>query len=446
MRLRMTSGFVSLAAAVAFCSGAWAATITVDVETDGTGDAGDCELQDAILAANNNVAVDGCAAGSGDDRIVFNASVANIVLNANLPEITENLEIAGRGKDVLTIDGNQSFRQFKSTGLPTGAARVTIRDIELKDGHSTEIGGCILLQNFDFVLLEDVLVNGCESQTNGGGASILSSVSDSEAIIRRSTFENNTTELSNGALNIGVDVAQIEDSTFNNNTAPNTGRRGGAVGVGLSTILTITRSTFWGNSASGGGTAITTASASPNITIRHSTLTQNSCTGTSAAHACGAIYNSARMSLENTVVALNLESNPNHDQADVVNASGTLVTAGHNFIGQNDGAAAVFPAGQQPNGDVAGTSGAPLDPQLGTLMPNGGITSTALPQPTSPLIDQGSCPGEEFDQRGFGNAATNLRPVLAGGVTPADDGCDIGAVEAFSVRITPLFKHGFETP
>lgn len=64
------------------------------------------------------------------------------------------------------------------------------------------------------------------------------------------------------------------------------------------------------------------------------------------------------------------------------------------------------------NGNIVG-----LDPSLGELGNNGGITSTILPQPRSLAIDSGSNPSNLlFDQRGFDR-------TLGGGT-------DIGAVES----------------
>lgn len=51
-----------------------AATITVDSTSSGFSNDGNCTLHEAVQAANTNVAVDQCAAGSGPDRIEFAAA------------------------------------------------------------------------------------------------------------------------------------------------------------------------------------------------------------------------------------------------------------------------------------------------------------------------------------------------------------------------------------
>lgn len=94
---------VSLFAVVAIFSGlviaaglipaneARAATITVDTNNDElefTGGPGDCSLREAIVSANDNVAVDGCEVGSQIDTDVI-----------SLPAATYNLVIPGEGEN-----------------------------------------------------------------------------------------------------------------------------------------------------------------------------------------------------------------------------------------------------------------------------------------------------------------------------------------------------------
>jgi hypothetical protein len=73
------------------------------------------------------------------------------------------------------------------------------------------------------------------------------------------------------------------------------------------------------------------------------------------------------------------------------------------------------------------------DPILGDLADNGGIGETMLPEPTSPVIDQGSADAQDIDdedQRGLDRPAFFADTSNA----PLGDGADIGAVE---VQIAP---------
>jgi hypothetical protein len=126
---------------------------------------------------------------------------------------------------------------------------------------------------------------------------------------------------------------------------------------------------------------------------------------------------------------------------------GTMATEGFNLIGANDCFANNFPPGQpNVNGDQVGTAAAPIDPLLGPLDANGGPTLTYLPQPTSPAIDQGSCPGAAADQRGYGNGSTGVRVVDDPGIVDFADGCDTGAVEVGADDISDLiFADDFES-
>ena len=70
MRPRLWSGGVATGVAVLVsCSPAIAATITVNTSADELTNNGNCSLREALEAANNDTAVDGCAKGSGADTV-----------------------------------------------------------------------------------------------------------------------------------------------------------------------------------------------------------------------------------------------------------------------------------------------------------------------------------------------------------------------------------------
>jgi hypothetical protein len=145
--------------------------------------------------------------------------------------------------------------------------------------------------------------------------------------------------------------------------------------------------------------------------------------------------------LANSLLAGNLDHAVNA-APDVAGAG--IVTAGHNLVGTRHGSAsAAFPAGlPNANADLVGNLGSPLDARLLTLADNGGPSPTVGLDPTSPAIDQGSCAGEAFDQRGYFGPVTHMRVADAGAIN-SDDGCDIGAYEAQAVAPLP-WADGFE--
>lgn len=418
-----------------------ASVITVDTNSDGAADNSLCQLRDAIIAANTDTEVDGCKAGFGADRIEFNGAVSYIFLEADLPEIVDNLEIAGPGRDLLTIDGDDQYRMFL---LSTLVGTFTLRDLTLFQGSSSDAGGCIRVGAIDVLLIEDVRIDSC-SATNGAGLYV-PGAGDQTITLRRMIFYNNVASSSGGGASFVQTncKAVIEDTLFHANRSP----VGAGLLLGSSCNLTISRSTFWGNSGSSYGSAIANVSLAAVLRIEHSTISQNSLTGVVGITDGGAITNGNKLSLLNTVVANNTELNPAHNYKDVYNRnSATTDSEGHNFIGSNEGAEADLPEGSEINGDQIGSDSSPLDPLLGDLMDNGGPTLTSLPDANSLLVDQGSCPGEISDQRGYGNQLAGLRPVDVGGVDNRDDGCDIGATERLGIIVQQLIhEDGFESP
>jgi CSLREA domain-containing protein len=64
------AAFVLWGLVLAYASSpAWASIITVGTSADEQNTDGDCSLREAITAANNEAAVDDCAAGSGEDTL-----------------------------------------------------------------------------------------------------------------------------------------------------------------------------------------------------------------------------------------------------------------------------------------------------------------------------------------------------------------------------------------
>jgi len=95
-RTRILSGFIALlmgTMSLGWTATAYAANIKVDTLIDGSL-AGFCTLSDAFRAAKNDIAVNGCAAGSGPDTITFGVS-------GTINMITYKFVDSG----VITLDG-----------------------------------------------------------------------------------------------------------------------------------------------------------------------------------------------------------------------------------------------------------------------------------------------------------------------------------------------------
>ena len=157
----------------------------------------------------------------------------------------------------------------------------------------------------------------------------------------------------------------VTNSTFNSNQAAQNG--GGIVN---SDAATITNSTFSANTATNFG-AIRNGGT---LDLISSTLTLNS--GTNQG---GGIFNTATANIRNTIIAGNTAPlNPDVD--------GTFTSEGNNLIGNGPGAG--FTNGV--NGDLVGTAGTPINPNLGALAHNGGPTQTHALNVGSPAIDRGN--------------------------------------------------------
>src|SRR5690606_3098704 len=121
-----------------------AETITVNSSADASIDDGDCTLREAVAAAEGDIPVDACTAGSGADEIVFDAALAGqtIALTVNGDTslgnsallITTELTIAGSGVvlDAGTVGRRRHF-------LVTETGKLTLQDIVLTGGGA--VGG-----------------------------------------------------------------------------------------------------------------------------------------------------------------------------------------------------------------------------------------------------------------------------------------------------------------
>ncbi|MEJ2085839.1 MAG: choice-of-anchor Q domain-containing protein, partial [Acidobacteriota bacterium] len=254
------------------------------------------------------------------------------------------------------------------------------------------------------------------------------------------------------ALRLGnneVTVTIIDSLFYGNRASHENGNGGGILALGTTpdVDLTIHNTTFSGNRSNdaGGGLKLI---ANATATITDSTFTGNTANfdGDGFEGGGGISTGSGFVTITNSIVAGNFVDGAS-TATDLENS--TYSSLGYNFIGDNTGAAAAFPAGNpNANDDYVGTGADPLDPLLDPLADNGGPTMSHLPDlAASPVIDTGSCTGSVADQRGFGDPNTLVRIVDAPGVPAVDDGCDVGAVEAFAEAIAgpAIFADGFES-
>jgi CSLREA domain-containing protein/uncharacterized repeat protein (TIGR01451 family) len=337
---------LSLVCGLAAAAPARPASITVDSPADESSTStanGTCTLREAVIAANLDAQVDGCAAGSGADVIV-------------LPAGTYALTLAGADEnDAQTGDLDLGFVTLQGAGAATtvirgggdrvlqvpGWATVTISGVTVEQGAAS-YGGGIYVDGM--LVLSDSVVR---ANLAGAGGGIFNSAGGTVQIVR-STLADNVADGpgGGGAFNLGQMTLTNATVSGNQATSP-MANGGGGIENGLTGTLGLASVTFASNLTPYG--------------LGHG------------------ILSSGTVTLTNTLLA--------HSGASCAGA-GTFATGGHNL----------------ESGDscqLTGTGDLPsTDPSLGTLLDNGGGTPThALPS-ASPAVDAGSsaCPGE--DQRG----------------------------------------------
>ena len=174
--------------------------------------------------------------------------------------------------------------------------------------------------------------------------------------------------------------------------------------------MNVTSSTIHGNtsiSSTGGGIANDALNSGATLSLINSTVA-----GNSASSSGGGIFNAtgATVSAKNTIIGTNTATSAGPD------FNGTLASQGYNLIGNTSGTIITgTTTGNQLN----------INPMLGPLQDNGGLTYTRALLTGSPAIDKGSSTGIFTDQRGFTRPVdTPVIPNATGG-----DGSDIGAYE-----------------
>src|SRR5437588_7889254 len=133
------------------------ATINVNSTLQSPGNSGDCTLGEAILAANQNVPIDGCTAGSGVDTIMLPAGTYTLTTVNNthervgplgLPIIFSDVIIQGAGAANTIIERDQNAPDFGLLALPdpyfnpgAGLGSLVLSDVTMRGGRAFNPGG-----------------------------------------------------------------------------------------------------------------------------------------------------------------------------------------------------------------------------------------------------------------------------------------------------------------
>jgi uncharacterized repeat protein (TIGR01451 family) len=234
-------------------------------------------------------------------------------------------------------------------------------------------------------------------------------------LIEDSSFASNAGVTNGGAIFHMNGSLTISGSTFAGNSVVG---QGGALwlrrddGRPADTPVSVTNSTFWGNQATGYrpntgsvglGGAIANSGAT-SLALSHVTIV-----GNHADWVGGGIMGASGATLRASIVANNTAANGGNAWSIQKNCAGTLGDGGANVQ---------WPAPSPSDAQGRCAAGVALvDPLLGGLAANGGLTATLAPLVGSPAIDRvaSGCPPPGVDQRGFAR--------------PQGPRCDTGAVE-----------------
>ncbi len=356
---------------------------------------------------------------SAGDTITFDPSLAGqtIALTSTLL-IDKDLTMDGSGlSSRVSISGNNNV----SVILVDPGITVTIKSLIIRNGKAI-IGGGIYnnggtLNVTDSLFTANNAISDPYVVGNGEGGAIYS---QGILTLTNTTFDGNTASRG-GALSCMGGIIAVTDSTYvSNNALSDVGGDGGAIYENCH--LTILNSTFAANTAAHYGGAILSDNDINPVEVTNSTFYGN----TALSGSGGAIANYGGLVIRNSTFSNNNASNGGA----IRNGIGGILSLRNSILAnsvggvdclKSDGAPAIENLNNliETTGTDFESCGIPLlssDPRLGALGANGGFTQTIALLHGSPAIDAGddaSCPAT--DQRGV--------------TRPQGSHCDIGAFE-----------------
>jgi len=447
-----------------------AATIVVDELLDSNATT-KCSLRSAIIAANDDIDVNGCNAGdSGLDTIVLKAG--HYYISDNLPKITDSLEIIGQnnilGSTTTRIDALTYFAQsqiFYFDPTQSTGKTLLLKGLYLSYGLGSARGasfqesGCVAINGSHNVTLDHVRLSYCYG-THGGGLSYASSAAYTGNVgtlnIKWSQIEYN--EAYEGAgmflfdpVNLNMENTLVYQNKVTTNGAGIYSKANEST-YQLSSEYNITRSSIFANVTDsfnpidvpkGGGIYIQNIApasgnsayhqASLDVYISHSTIKNNLLIGTStgAGGEGAGLYliggSNLHVDLYNTELYNNSVKKGvlyAYDHNFIIQSSEVLTSSGYNALGQGwDFGTSPWTSPYAPPGTINTNKDY-------VLLPSNSFFSG---------IDKGYCETQQYDINGNGwpVGSTSRREVDDVNVTNGygDAICDIGAYEAGAIPV-----------
>jgi CSLREA domain-containing protein len=241
LRAALALGVLALSLAVGVPA-AYAAIITVNTTADELNSDGDCSLREAIQAANTNLPVDACPAGTPGLDVVMFSVTGTITLTSGQLTITDHLTIDGPGPGAanMTISGNNASRVLQVAGGTT----LDLKDVTVADGAGVGTGAGIFNAGGTLTVTDTTFSGNAAGAVGSGGGAIFSF--DGTLTVTNSTFSGNSASAGGAIFTDGTGSLTVTNSTFSGNSAD---IGGGIFNGGFGTTL---RNTIVANSPSGG--------------------------------------------------------------------------------------------------------------------------------------------------------------------------------------------------
>ena len=349
--------------------------------------AGAVEVDDSIFT-ENTAGSDGGAiqtsrsSSGGTVTITGGSTLADNVAGSTGGAVYNNLSDC-TVDDGSVLAGNVAGRH--GGAMYCGRGQVIIDGSTFVDNEAEDQGGAVRVSDGDLVVRGGAqLIDNASTDGSGGAIAGSAAHAPGTITISRSTIEGNEAHGDGGAVWSVDNEVLLDRATIADNVAAG---NGGAVAVEAGTV-TVTTTTLTANAADDGGGVYVSADAE--VSLEYATLADNIAGGDGAQ-----VANEGSVTAVGTILA---------DDEGAACAGSTLTSEGHNLSSDDS---CGLDAAQD---DLIG-----VDPLLGPLADNGGLTLTVALDPDSPARDAGGVDCEDTDQRGVER--------------PQGAACDIGAFE-----------------
>lgn len=257
---------------------AGAATITVDTTHDGASIAGTCSLRDAVRAANLDLPVHACAAGSGADVIRFAAGVDAIDLldaggGALIVETPVILDGEGRR---VTIRRPATQTPFKIIDANTIGQTLELRWITVTGGLDNAEGGGIRSRGWLTLSNSEVVGNATSRNLGGGGIYVYDGGTLTDSVVSGNSVDSPDSSGGGGGVATYGNLT-VTRSRIANNSVSSLNSSGG--GLEVQGNLTVVDSRIEGNSVAEGGIGGGGVEVRGDLVVSGSVIAGNSANG-----------------------------------------------------------------------------------------------------------------------------------------------------------------------